>query len=82
MDGEGAEQYLLREPEESWVEDREVPLLYATTSGAQYVRSEIQRVEGPVWPNGSMEYKVQLFAGGETVVEQYFHVALDLLASR
>ena len=74
VEGEGAEQYLLREPKDSWAEDREVPLLYATTSGAQYVRSEIQRVQGAVWPNGSMEYKVQLFAEGETVVEQYFHV--------
>ena len=34
VDGEGAEQYLLREPEESPFEDREVPLLYATTGGA------------------------------------------------
>ena len=74
VNGEGAEQYLLREPEGSWAEDREVPLLYATTGGAPYVRSEIQRVEGPVWPNGLMEYKVQLFAQDETLVEQYLHV--------
>ena len=74
VDGEGAEQYLLREPEESPFEDTEVPLLYATTSGAPYERSEIERVQGPVWPNGWMEYKVRLFAEGETVVEQYFHV--------
>ncbi|HET9202136.1 MAG TPA: hypothetical protein VFP67_03215 [Acidimicrobiia bacterium] len=33
---------------------------------------EIERVQGPVWPNGSMEYKVRLFAEGGTVVEQYF----------
>jgi hypothetical protein len=72
--GEGAEQYLLREPEGSPFEDTEVPLLYATTSGTPYERSEIQRLQGPVWPNGWMEYKVRLFAEGETVVEQYFHV--------
>ncbi len=74
VDGEGAEQYLLREPEQSWAQDREVQLLYATTSGAQYVRSEIRRLTGPVWPNGSMEYVVQLVAADGTVVEQYFHV--------
>ena len=31
-------------------------------------------VQGPVWPNGWMEFKVRLFAEGETVVEQSFHV--------
>ena len=74
VDGEGAEQYLLREPEGSPFEDTEVPLLYATTSGAPYQRSEIERVQGPVWPTGWTEYKVRLFAEAETVVEQYFHV--------
>ncbi len=74
VDGAGAEQYLLREPEESFFADREVPLLYATTSGASYERSEIQRLRGPVWPNGWLEYKVRLFAEGQTVVEQHFHV--------
>ena len=49
----------------------EVPLLYATTTGAPYERSEIERVSGPHWPYGEMEFKVRLFAeGGETVVEQ------------
>ena len=49
----------------------EVPLLYATTTGARYERSEIERVSGPHWPYGEMEFKVRLFAeGGETVVEQ------------
>ena len=74
VDGEGAEQYLLREPEGSPQKDTEVPLLYATTSGAPYERSEIERVQGPVWPSGWMEYKVRLFAVGETVVEQHFYV--------
>jgi len=74
MDGAGAEQYLLREPEEPPF-DGKVPLLYATTSGAPYERFEIQRLQGPVWPNGLMEYKIRLFAEDETVVEQYFHVA-------
>ena len=75
VNGEGAEQYLLREPEESPFEDQSVPLLYATTSGAPYVRSEIQRVQGPVWPTGWTLFKVRLFAEVGTVVEQLFHVA-------
>jgi hypothetical protein len=77
VDGEGAEQYLLTEPEESPFEDTQVPLLYATTGGARYERYEIQRVKGPVWPTGWMEYKVRLFTDGETVVEQHFQVVRD-----
>lgn len=73
VEGDGAEEYLLREPEGTPL--REVPLLYATTRGASYERFEMKRLQGPVWPNGWMEYKVRLFAeGGETVVGQYFHV--------
>ena len=50
---------------------QEVPLLYATTTGAPYERYEIELVSGPVWPYGEMEFTVRLFAdGGETVVEQ------------
>lgn len=75
VEGEGAAAYLLREPEES--PSTEVPLLYATTSRARYERFETQRVDGPVWPTGWTEHKVQLFAEGETVVEQYFHVVRD-----
>ncbi len=74
LDGEGADEYLLHEPEESGFPDQPVPLLYATTSGAPYQRSEIQRLQGPVWPNGWTEYKVRLFAEDQTVVEQRFHV--------
>jgi hypothetical protein len=51
--------------------DIEVPLLYATASGAAYERYEIERVDGPNWPNGSMTFSVRLFADGDaTVVEQ------------
>ena len=50
--------------------DEEVPLLYATTGGNPYERSEIERVQGPVWPTGWMEFKVRLFAEDGTVVEQ------------
>jgi hypothetical protein len=51
--------------------DIEVPLLYATTSGSPYERYEIERVDGPHWPNGRMTFAVRLFADGDaTVVEQ------------
>jgi hypothetical protein len=74
VDGEGAEPYLLHEPAESPFPDREVPILYATTGGAPYERSEIEKVQGPVWPNGWTEHKVRLFSEDGTVVEQYFFV--------
>jgi hypothetical protein len=74
LDGEGAEQYLLHEPEGSPFPDREVPVLYATTGGVPYERYEIERVQGPVWPNGWTEHKVRLLAEDGTVVEQYFYV--------
>ena len=75
VDGEGAEQYLLppsRTGPRS--QDEETPLLYATTSGAPYERSEIERLQGPVWPTGWTEFRVRLFAEGGTVVEQSFAV--------
>lgn len=73
-EGEGAEQYLLREPDASSVEDTEVPLLYATTTGAAYEQYGMELSHGPVWPTGWREFKVRLVATDETVVEQYFHV--------
>lgn len=49
----------------------DVPLLYATTAGAQYERYEIERVDGPRWPDGWMTFSARLFADGDaTVVEQ------------
>jgi len=49
----------------------DVPLLYATTSGAPYERYEMERVGGPHWPDAFMDFVVRLFAdGGATVVEQ------------
>ncbi|MGZ8571530.1 MAG: hypothetical protein ACXWW5_04810 [Actinomycetota bacterium] len=66
IEGEGAEGYV-----EVFPMPREVPLLYATTTGAPYERSEIERVSAPAWPYGWMEFTVRLSAeGGETVVEQ------------
>jgi hypothetical protein len=75
VDGEGAETYLHpREAEGPAAPDEEVPLLYATTGGTPYERSEIERVQGPVWPTGWIELKVRLFAEDGTVVEQSFVV--------
>jgi len=71
VDGEGAEEYL--SPAGS-----QIPLLYATTSGDPYERSEFELVQGPVWPGGWREFTVRLFAaGGSTVVEQFFLVERD-----
>lgn len=74
VEGEGAEQYLVREPTGSPFEDKEVPLLYATTGGALYERYEIDRLQGPEWPAGWIEFRIRLFAEEETVVEQSFAV--------
>ena len=58
--------------------DREIPLLYATSTGAPYERSEFEIVDGPVWPEGPMRFEVRLFAeNGETVVEQVFSLERD-----
>jgi len=67
--GEGAEQYL-SDP------DAEVPLLYATTSGAPYDRAEFEPVVGIEWPYGWLGFKVRLFAG-DPVVEQLIFKGRD-----
>jgi hypothetical protein len=51
--------------------NRDVPLLYATTTGAAYERYEIERLDRPRWPDGRMTFSVRLFADDDaTVVEQ------------
>ena len=73
IDGEGAEGFV--EVFDLFGGSEDVPLLYATTTGAPYERFEIELVDGPHWPYGEMEYAVRLFAdGGETVVEQQIDV--------
>ncbi len=62
--GDGAQQYLS-------VPEEDIPLLYATTSGAPYERGEFEQVLGIEWPYGWIAFKVRLFAG-DTVVEQLF----------
>jgi hypothetical protein len=61
-----------------WV-GRELPLLYATTSGAPYERFEYERVDGPNWPYGGfVTFSVRLFADdGATVVEQEIYSHWD-----
>lgn len=64
--GEAAQQYL-NNP------GKDIPLLYATSSGAPYDRSEFEPVRGIEWPYGLTAFKVRLFAG-DTVVEQLFFI--------
>lgn len=72
--GEGAEQYLNSlYPDILW---EDIPLLYATSSGAPYERAEFEPVLGVEWPLGFMAFKVRLFAG-DTVVEQLFFMPHD-----
>jgi hypothetical protein len=63
--GNGAEGYVVVEP------NADVPLLYATTSGATYDRYEVERVEGPRWPDGQMTFLVRLFADDDATVVQH-----------
>jgi len=66
--GAGAERYL--------AVPQDVPLLYATTSGAPYDRAEFEPIVGIEWPYGWTAFTVRLFAG-ETVVEQLFFAGPD-----
>ncbi len=51
----------------------DVPLLYATTSGASYERYEIERVDGRGGPRRNGTFRVRLFADGDaSVIEQQF----------
>ena len=70
VDGEGAERYVHRHLD-GW-DDQEVPIMYATTGGSRYERFEFDRVQGPVWPSGWIEFRVRLFAEDGTGVEQTF----------
>ena len=80
IEGEGAEKYVDVPVENAageivWDEPQtgDIPLLYATTTGSAYERSEFEVVAGPTWPDGEAKVKVRLFArGGRTVVEQLF----------
>ena len=80
IDGEGAEEFADFAEYDPFPErvNREIPLLYSTSTGAPYERSEFELVDGPVWPSGWMQFEVRLFAeNGETVVEQVFSLERD-----
>ncbi len=81
IDGEGAEGFAdlaKYDPLSAERVDLEIPLLYATSTGAPYERSEFELVNGPVWPSGRMRLEVRMFAeNGETVVEQLFSLERD-----
>lgn len=73
--GRGAEGYV--DVYAQWV-DPQVPLLYATTSGAPYERTEFERVAGPTWPYGGyIDFRIRLFAEDGTVVEQEIYSHWD-----
>jgi hypothetical protein len=70
--GQGAEGRIAFDP------DANVPLLYGTTAGAPYERYDIERLEGPLWPDALMTFSARLFADdGATVVEHHFHWRRD-----
>ncbi|MGH2555700.1 MAG: hypothetical protein ACRDHO_08305, partial [Actinomycetota bacterium] len=77
IDGEGAEEYV--DVPDVGSPSGEVPLLYATTTGGPYERSEFEVVDGWEWPDGGeTRVEVRLFAdGGEIVVEQVFRMHRD-----
>jgi len=79
IDGDGAEELVpdyADVPEDG--ANQEVPLLYATSTGAPYQRYEVEPGDGPRWPRGDMQFDVRLFAANdETVVEQRFSLPPD-----
>ena len=82
IDGVGAEEFAdvtEDDPFASEQVDPDIPLLYATSTGASYERAEFELVHGPVWPSGQMQLlAVRLFAENDgTVVEQLFTVERD-----
>jgi hypothetical protein len=80
IDGEGAQAFadLGYDPYSDQRVEQKIPLLYATSAGAPYERSEFKVVDGPVWPSGRMQFEVRLFAeNDETVVDQVFSLDRD-----
>ena len=80
IDGAGAEDLADVSENDQNADERveAIPLLYATSNGAPFERSEFELVEGPVWPTGWTKFEVRLFAGdGKTAVEQAFSMTRD-----
>jgi hypothetical protein len=49
-------------------DDADVPLPYASTSGALYAPHEIEKVGRSRWPDALMTFSARLFTGGDTTV--------------
>jgi hypothetical protein len=81
IDGKGAEAFVDVVGSDPLSEERvdpEIPLLYATSTGAPYLRSEFDLLDDPAWPSGAMRVVVRLFSeNDETVVEQWFSLERD-----
>ena len=81
IDGEGAELFADFPPVGYLEEDLvrlEIPLLYATSTGAPYEQSSFEVVAGPMWPEGWSRILLRMFAdGGQVTVEQRFLLAWD-----
>lgn len=80
IDGEGVDDFakFSQDDEDPDRADQPIPLLYATTNGLLYGRSEFAIVDGPVWPKGRMQLEVRLFAKNDNaVVEQAFSLDRD-----
>lgn len=71
IDGEGADQYF-------GGGGGTAPLLYATSTGIPYARSELELTDGPEWPAGWIGFEVRLFTDdSQTIVEQSFSLERD-----
>jgi hypothetical protein len=80
IDGEGAEDFAEFKEDDGNADQpvEPIPLLYATSSGAPYERSEFEVVDVPLWPEGWLQLKVRLFAeNDDAVVEQVFELGRD-----
>ncbi|HXJ64126.1 MAG TPA: hypothetical protein VNN79_10260, partial [Actinomycetota bacterium] len=85
VEGHGAEQFdvavddpVATDTSNTSRADHRIPLLYATSTGAPFERSEFELVGGPVWPSGSEQFEARLFAqNGTTVVQQVFSLERD-----
>ena len=81
IDGAGAEDFAeFTDGDENADQrvDQPIPLLYATSRGTTYERSEFEIVDGPRWPLAWMQLEVRLFAENDgVVVEQLFELDRD-----
>lgn len=82
IDGRGADDYVAFadfDPITDGPTEESIPLMYATSTGARYVRSDFALGDGPLWPEDwkDMRPEVGLFADDDSVVEQVFSLDRD-----